>query len=77
MRTEIARTVSTVAIWAAVAYVLDMAIARRPFNGTPEATIVIFLGTAAFLSIGAAIGTLAVWRSPRPSESPKDVHREL
>jgi hypothetical protein len=77
MSTETARTVSTVAIWAAMAYALGTAFTSRPLGGSMETIAVIFIGTTAFLSIGAAIGTFAVWRSPRPSESPKDAHREI
>jgi hypothetical protein len=68
MRNETARTLATIAIWAAVAIVLT----TMKINGPPDMIVSVFVGMTAFLSIGAAVGTFAVWRSPRPAESPKD-----
>jgi hypothetical protein len=69
----IARTISTIAIWAAVATVLT----GLKVNGPADMTTNIMVLTTAFLSAGAAFGTYAVWHVPRPAEPPKQVDREL
>ena len=73
MKTDIARTVATIAIWAAVAIVPT----NIHINGPQEMIVQVFVGMTALLSTAAAAGTFAVWRSPRAAESPKEIHREL
>jgi hypothetical protein len=76
MRTDTARTIATIAIWATVAVVLGM-LTTMKFNGPEFMIVSVFVGMTAFLSIGAAIGTAAIWRSPCPALPPKDIHREV
>jgi hypothetical protein len=65
MASEVARTISTIAIWGTVAAVLM----TLKVNGPADMATTIMVGMTAFLSIGAAVGTFAVWRSPRPAGS--------
>jgi hypothetical protein len=73
MKTDTARTLSTMTIWASVAAIL----CSLKLNGPPDMIASVFLGMSAFLSIAAAIGTSMIWRSPRAAEPVKEVHREL
>jgi hypothetical protein len=73
MSNDIARTISTIAIWAAVGGVLT----NLKINGTAEAVVTIFVGMTAFLSIGAAASTWAIWKSPRPTDLPKTIEKEI
>ena len=73
MSNDIARTVSTIAIWAALGGILT----SLKINGSAEAVVTIFVGMTAFLSAGAAVGTWAVWKSPRATASPKGIDKEV
>lgn len=73
MRNDVARTISTIAIWGAVASVLM----NLKINGPERAVVNVFVGMTAFLSIGASIGTWAVWRSAGRPEPSKVVDREI
>jgi hypothetical protein len=63
MVNDIAKTVSTIAMWGAVAGILT----TLRINGDGNMVTDIMVGMTAFLSAGAAFGTFAVWRSPRPA----------
>jgi hypothetical protein len=73
MAGDVARTVSTIAIWGAVASVL----LNLRVNSDGNMVTNIMVGMTAFLSMGAAVGTYAVWRSPRGAGPIKDVQREV
>jgi hypothetical protein len=70
---DVARTISTVAIWAAVATVLI----NLRIDGPPRTAVELIVGVTAFLSTGAAFGTHAIWRASRDTERAKDVPREI
>jgi hypothetical protein len=73
MRSEFARTVSTIAIWGAIASILITLRIRGPEN----VVVSVMVGMTGFLSVAAALGTFAIWRAPQPAEFPKYVHRDL
>ena len=71
MRSDTLRTITTVAIWIAVAAILM----TLKINGSPDMAVQIMVGMTAFLSIGAAASTFAIWRSAGQSD-PKNRHPE-
>ena len=73
MRTDVARAVGTVAIWAAVATVLTNLEVHAP----PHMMVELMVGITAFLATGAAFGTCAIWRSPRAGRPAEGDQREL
>ena len=73
MRNDVARTISTVAIWAAIASILITLRIRGPEN----VVLYVMVGMTGFLSMAAAFGTYSIWRTERPLEPSKYVHREL
>lgn len=73
MRGEFSRTISTIAIWGAIAAILITLRIRGPEN----VVVSVMVGMTGFLSVAAALATFAIWRAPQHAESPKYVHREL
>jgi hypothetical protein len=73
MRSDFARTVSTIAIWAAIAAIL---ITQR-VRGPETAVVSVMVGSTGFLSVAATLATFAIWRTERPAEPAKFVHREF
>ncbi len=66
-----ARTISTVAIGAAIAAILISFRVRGP----EHVVVTVTVGMTGFLAVAAAFATFAIWRTPvGPS---KDVHREF
>ena len=73
MRNELARTVSTVAIWAAISAILITLRIRGPEHVVTN----VMLGMCGSLSLAATLATFAVWRSPHAIEPAKYANREL
>lgn len=70
MRSDAARALTTMAIWAAVAGVL----VTIRLGGSASIVAQMAVGMTACLSVAAAVSTVAIWRSP---PEPKARHREV
>jgi hypothetical protein len=73
VHSDVARSISTIAIWAAIAAILITFRVRGP----EDVIVLVVVGMTGFLSVAAALGTFAIWRTERPAEASKIIHREL
>jgi hypothetical protein len=65
MSNETSRTISTCAIWAAVACILTFSNLYRLNIQGDFLAITILVGVPAVLGAAAAAGTIAIWRTPK------------
>lgn len=72
MNNELAKTISTCAIWACVACILTFGIFRMNVNGDGIVFMVVFCLPVAI--VGAAVlATTTIWRSPPRSQTPPPI----